>query len=121
MLVLGLILVLIAVLVVLGALAGGNDPAALDIGPLALSVSVFTVFLIGAATLLLLVVGVTLIRSGTRRANQRRREHKQLTRLEKKLDQQQGSGAAPAGDTGSAGSTGSAANTGSAGSPPPAR
>ena len=120
MLVLGLILVLIAVLVVLGALAGGNDPAALDIGPLALNVSVFTVFLIGAATLLVLVVGVALIRSGTRRANQRRREHKQLTRLEKKLDQQQGSGAAPAGDTGSAGN-GSAGNAGSAGSPPPAR
>jgi len=90
MLVLGLILILLAVAVVaVVALGGGNDPTALEIGFIEASMSTFAVFLLGAATLLLLVFGASLVRSGTRRAGQRRKDSKELSRLNKKLGTQE--------------------------------
>lgn len=83
MLVLGLILVLVATGALVAALVGGsNDPAQFDLGLFDVQTNTLGVFLIGAATVLLLVLGLELIRAGLRRASRRRQERKQLKRLE---------------------------------------
>jgi len=43
----------------------------------------------GAAAMLLLIVGFSLVRSGADRANQRRKDSKELSRLSKKLGKQE--------------------------------
>lgn len=87
MLVLGVILVLIAVLLVLGAVVGGaDDPAAFSLGSLHMSgLNVTTVFLLGALSLLLLVAGVALLRMSARRATARRRQAKETARMSARL------------------------------------
>ena len=73
MLVLGLILVLVATGALVAALVGGsNDPAQFDLGLFDVQTNTLGVFLIGAATVLLLVLGLELIRAGLRRASRRR-------------------------------------------------
>jgi hypothetical protein len=87
MLVLGIVLVLLAAGALLAALFGGRDDAAdLDLGVLSVETTTMGVFLIGAATLLVFVIGLELIRSGTRRANRRRKERKELGRRSEKHD-----------------------------------
>lgn len=77
MLVLGLVLVVIAGVALLAVLLGGaNDPANFDIGVLNIDTTTMGVFLIGAATVLIFVMGLELIRSGLRRAAQRRKTNK---------------------------------------------
>ncbi|MGH3356970.1 MAG: hypothetical protein ACRDOJ_13815, partial [Nocardioidaceae bacterium] len=77
MTVIGLVLILIAVLVLLAALLGGSDDqAVLDLGIFDVSTSTMGVFLIGAATVLIFVSGLELLRSGLRRSLRRRRELK---------------------------------------------
>lgn len=87
MLVLGLILILIAAGVVLGAVAGSsNDTATFDLGGFSVEMSPLLVFLTGAATVLLLVFGLSLMRAGVRSASKRRKEKKELNRLAQKLE-----------------------------------
>ena len=78
MIVLGVVLVVLAGLMLLAALLGGSDdPAQLDLGLFEISTSTMGVFLIGAATVLIFVSGLELLRSGVRRSVRRRRELKQ--------------------------------------------
>jgi uncharacterized membrane protein len=84
MLVLGLILILVAAGVVVAMLVSGSTgpQATMFDGHLHASALVF--FLIGAATLLVFIMGLELIRSGLRRANQNRKNNKRLRRLERR-------------------------------------
>lgn len=98
MLALGIILIIVASAALLVALFGGSpDTVIYDLGPINLETSALAVFLFGAATVLVFVMGLELIRSGVRRANRRRKERKELDRLSKKLE---------SGRTGSARTTG---------------
>lgn len=87
MIVLGLVLALLAVGLLLAVVFGGaNDRADFVVGGLELEMSTMAVFLLGAVTLLIFVVGLSLIRTGSRRAAQRRKDQKELGRLTAKLD-----------------------------------
>jgi len=82
MLVLGLILIVVAGLALVAALTGGsNDSANFDLGVVNVETTTLGVFLIGAATLLTLVLGIGLTLSGTRRANRRRKQKKEYHQL----------------------------------------
>jgi hypothetical protein len=75
MIVLGVVLVVLAVAVVLAAVLGGSDTSAsLDLGVLQIDTNAMGVFLLGCATVLVLVAGLELIRSGARRGWRRRKE-----------------------------------------------
>jgi uncharacterized membrane protein len=90
MIVLGLVLVILALGLLLAMLLGGaNDRADYVLGGLELEVSTMAVFLLGALTLLVFVVGLSLIRSGTRQAAKRRKDRKELDRLNAKLDERE--------------------------------
>lgn len=91
MFVLGLILVLLAALLIAAAVLGGADDAAsYDLGSLELSgLSVAVVFLGGALTLLVLVIGLALLRVAARRSRSRRRESKELNKVSAKLEQRE--------------------------------
>jgi hypothetical protein len=87
MLVLGLILIVVSALALIAALVGGsNDPATFDLGLFNVETNTLGVFLIGAATVLLFVMGLELTRSGVRRANRRRKEKKEYHRLADRYD-----------------------------------
>ncbi|HZJ05498.1 MAG TPA: hypothetical protein VFD59_08520 [Nocardioidaceae bacterium] len=87
MLVLGLILILFSVGVLVTALVGGaNDTAELDIGFLSGETSTMVVFLFGAATVLIFVMGLEMTRSGVRRANRHRKDKKELNRLADQME-----------------------------------
>lgn len=82
MLALGLILILLAALVVLTVLFGANTaPITFDLTFFDVETSAVVVFLLGAATLLVLVTGLGLVTRGTRREMQHRRDRKELARL----------------------------------------
>ena len=90
MLVIGLLLVLLAALALVAALtAGGDDPAVFDLGIVTVETNTLGAFLLGAATLLVFVIGLELIRSGVRRANRRRKEHRELARRAEQLEAQE--------------------------------
>lgn len=87
MLALGVILILVAAGALLVAVLGSSaTPAAFELGDLRITMDPLWVFLAGAATVLLLVLGLELMRAGTRRANRRRKEKKQLNRRAKQLE-----------------------------------
>ncbi len=82
MLALGLVLLVLAAIAVTAALLGGsNDRATFDLGIFDVETNTLGVFLVGVTTALLLVVGLELVRSGIRRSNRRRREHRELSTL----------------------------------------
>ncbi|HET7328664.1 MAG TPA: hypothetical protein VFJ14_15425 [Nocardioidaceae bacterium] len=82
MIVLGLVLVVVAAIVVLAAVFGGsNAPASLDLGILDLDITSLGVFLLGAATLLVLVTGLQLVRTGARRGYARRKQLREARRV----------------------------------------
>jgi hypothetical protein len=82
MFVLGLLLILLSAGMLVAVLASGtDDQAALYGGSIGLPTLV--VFLAGAAALLLFIMGLELVRSGAKRANQNRRNSKRLRRLER--------------------------------------
>lgn len=86
MLALGIILVLLAAAALLAVGLGGADQRAfVDLGLFGVETTTLGVFLIGALTVLALVVGVALTRAGARRANQHRRQKKELNRLQGEL------------------------------------
>lgn len=105
MLVLGLILILISAAALVTAVIGGNGPATLDLG--VFETNAMGVFLIGAATVLLFVMGLELTRSGTRRANRQRKDRKELHRLSERYAE----------DTSDAGNPGDRDRTGSPSEP----
>jgi hypothetical protein len=75
MIVLGVVLVVLAVAVVFAAVLGGTDTSAsLDLGVLQVDSNALGVFLLGCATVLVLVAGLELIRTGARRSWRRRQE-----------------------------------------------
>ena len=87
MLLLGLILIVVAGLALLLAIVGGsNDPATLALGGVQWHTNAMWLFIGGALSLLVLVVGLDLLRNGLRRANQRRKDSKELNRLSAKLE-----------------------------------
>lgn len=87
MLVVGLILVVVAALILVGALVGSTDsPVVFDLGILDVETDTIGAYLLGAVTVLLFVVGLELIRQGARRARKRRRDTKELNRLSEKLE-----------------------------------
>lgn len=91
MFVLGIILLLVAVGVLVAVLSGGsNQPATFDLGLVAIQTNTLGVFLLGAATVLLLVVGLMLLVAGIRRGRRRRQERKKLNRLTEQLETREG-------------------------------
>jgi hypothetical protein len=86
MLVLGIILILIAAGLLVAALLGGRssgEPAGFDLGAVHVDTNTITLFLAGAVTVVILVVGLGLVQAGLRRARRRRQERKELNRLKK--------------------------------------
>jgi hypothetical protein len=87
MVVLGLILIVLSVLALVAALTGGsNNPATFDLGLFDVRTNTMGVFLLGAATVLVFVAGVAVMRAGVRRASRHRKERKELTRLSERIE-----------------------------------
>lgn len=78
MIILGVLLVVLAVLAIIAAVARGGDPATIDLDAFRLDTTVLGIFLAGAFTLLILVMGLSLIATGIARARRRRQEVKEL-------------------------------------------
>lgn len=106
MLVLGLVLILFAAGSFVAVLASGTDDKAALYGG-SLEMPTLVVFLAGALALLIVVLGVELVRSGIRRANQNRQTKKRLRKLEQREqlrredETSEGRAAGPAGTTSS--------------------
>jgi len=100
MFVLGLIMILLSAGALVAVLATGTDDKAVVIG--LHGVPTLVVFLAGAAALLLFIMGLELVRSGVKRANQNRKNNRRLRRLEKQDAQRRDTDATPAGTTGPA-------------------
>jgi len=103
MFVLGLILILVSAGALVAVLASGTDDSAALYGG-SVSMPTLVVFLLGAAALLLFVIGLELVRSGVKRANQNRRDKRRLRKLERReelrRDDQSESGTPTATDSG---------------------
>jgi membrane protein implicated in regulation of membrane protease activity len=82
MIVLGLLLVLAGLLIVMAALFSSDGTATM----LGNELTALTIFLLGLVSGLAVLWGYAVLKFGTRRTLQRRREHKQLTELSEKLD-----------------------------------
>jgi hypothetical protein len=78
MVIFGLVLLLLAVLIVIAVVAHGGDPASLDLQLFTIKTSVTGVFVAGAITLLLAVLGLALVLGGLRHDRRRRGEIKEL-------------------------------------------
>jgi|1186.fasta_scaffold46430_2 hypothetical protein len=101
MLALGVILVLLSAGAFVAVLASGADErAALYSGNVELPTLV--IFLAGAATLLVFIMGLELLRSGVRRANRNRKDSRRLRKLEEREGRRRGE-ADPAAGSGTAG------------------
>src|SRR3954451_9244408 len=94
MLALGIILILLSAGALVVALTSGSgENATLFSGNVELPT--FVVFLAGAATLLVFIMGLELFRSGVRRANRNRKDSRRLRKLEQ---QQRGASGEPTGE-----------------------
>jgi len=82
MFILGLLLVAGGALVILTAVFTAEETGVM----LGNDLTTLTIFLLGLAAGLAIVCGFLLVKLGTARSLQRRREHKQLTELSQKLD-----------------------------------
>ena len=106
MLVLGLVLILFAAGSFVAVLASGTDDKAALYGG-SVEMPTLVVFLAGALALLIVVLGVEMVRSGIRRANQNRQTKKRLRKLEQREqlrredETSEGRAAGPAGTTSS--------------------
>lgn len=107
MTVIGVLLILVAVvLLLIGLLAGADTSTTLSIGGVDISMSAMGVFLMGAATVLIFVSGLELLRSGLRRSLRRRRELKEARAVVAEQERRgQDTGAQPATAGGAAGAT----------------
>ena len=88
MFVLGLILILLSAGALVAVLASGTDDQAAMYGG-SIELPTLVLFLAGAAALLLFIMGLELVRSGVKRANQNRLNKKRLRKLEKREDARQ--------------------------------
>jgi uncharacterized integral membrane protein len=88
MLVLGLILILLSAGSLVAVIASGTDDHALMYGG-SLELPTLVVFLAGAVAMLLFLLGLELVRSGIRRANEHRRNKKRLRKLERREELRQ--------------------------------
>lgn len=87
MVVLGIILLLLAAgVLVLAVLSSADNPATFEFGGVSVTMEPLWVFLTGALTVLVLVLGLELVRAGTRRAAKRRKEKKALSRRAQELE-----------------------------------
>lgn len=87
---LGIILILLAAgVLLLAVVSGAQTPATFELGGASVTMEPLWVFLAGAMTVLLLVLGLELVRAGARRASKRRKEKKELNRLAEKLEAQE--------------------------------
>ena len=77
MLILGLLLVIIAVALTVGAVYDGGEPAVVELLGYDLSTTVAGVFFVGMATTAVLLLGLWLMRSSFGRARRRREERKE--------------------------------------------
>jgi putative Mn2+ efflux pump MntP len=91
MLALGIILILLSAGALVVALTSGSgEHATLFSGNVELPT--FVVFLAGAATLLVFIMGLEMFRSGIRRANRNRKDSRRLRKLEQREEQRGPSG-----------------------------
>ena len=77
MLVIGLLLVLIAVALIVGAVYDGAEPATMEAFGAELDTTIAGVFFTGVGTTVLLVLGLWLLKSATSRSRKQRTERKQ--------------------------------------------
>jgi hypothetical protein len=82
-----LIVLIIAVLLVVAALFGGNDPTVVDLGAFNLEANATVVFFLGMGTLLLFVLSLGMFRSAAKRAAARRADRRRVSELSNKLDE----------------------------------
>lgn len=78
MIILGLLLLLVVAVIVIATVARGDDPTAIDLEWFVLRSNVTGVFIAGALTLLVGVLGVMLVLAGLRHRRRRRAEIKAL-------------------------------------------
>lgn len=74
MVIVGLLLVVLAIVVVVAVVLNGNDPAQIDMQWFTFKTDVTGIFATGALTLLVGVVGLSLLVSGLKRARRKRAE-----------------------------------------------
>lgn len=86
MFVAALIVLVVAVLLVIAALFGGNDATVIDMGAFDLKGPASLVFFAGMGTLLLFFLSLGMFRSGAKRAAARRADKKRVSELSNKLD-----------------------------------
>lgn len=87
MLALGVILVLLAIGVAAGAVAGtADDSAMVTMLGFDTETTTMAIFLMGCATVVVLALGLVLARVGASRARQRRRDSKEVKRLSAQLE-----------------------------------
>lgn len=104
---LGIILILLAAGGFLAAMFGAsNDMSTFELGAFNVEMNTLGVFFAGAATVLLLMLGLALVRAGVASANRRRREKKELRRKARELEARES-----AATTSSTGTTESAPGT----------
>jgi hypothetical protein len=96
MFVLGIILILLAVGAFLAAVVGAsNDMSTFELGAFNVEMNTLGVFFAGAATVLLLMLGLALVKAGVAGANRRRREKKELRRKARELDARENAATTP--------------------------
>jgi hypothetical protein len=78
MVIFGLVILLLAVLIVIAAVVHGGDPASLNLQLFTIKTNVTGVFVAGAVTLLLAVLGLALVVTGLRYDRRRRAQIKDL-------------------------------------------
>ena len=87
MFVAALIVLILAVLLVIAALFGGNDQTTIDLGAFNLVANATVVFFLGMGTLLLIVMSLGMFRSAAKRSSARRADRKKVSELSSKLDE----------------------------------
>jgi ABC-type nickel/cobalt efflux system permease component RcnA len=78
MVILGMLLLIVAVIAAIAAVARGNVSVHIDLGRLTLDTNAGVVFFIGAAAMLVFLLGWWMLVRGMRRGHERRREVKAL-------------------------------------------
>lgn len=88
MVILGLLLLLLAVVVAIAAIYRGGEPAQLDLQVFKVTTNVTGIYLAGAATLLVAVLGLLALMYGLRHDRRRRAQIKELKQQAARPDQQ---------------------------------
>lgn len=96
MVIFGLVLLLLVALLVIAVVANGGDPASLDLQLFTIGTNVTGVFVAGAVTLLLGVLGLWLVAKGVKHDRSRR---SQIKDLRKQASRRGGKAASPAAAT----------------------